>query len=53
MGITLCAEIPNDVLDTIKRLGPPKSMLPGKESPTFPKKGERMPSNYPVNLLSS
>jgi hypothetical protein len=51
MGVTLCAEIPNEVLDTIKRLGRP-NMVPAKESPTFPKKGQRMPSNYPVNFLS-
>jgi hypothetical protein len=51
MGVTLCAEIPNEVLDTIKRLGRP-NMVPAKESSTFPKKGQRMPSNYPVNFLS-
>ena len=52
MGIVLCAEIPDEVLDSIKRLGPPSSILPGSTSPTFPKKGQRMPSNTPLKFLS-
>jgi hypothetical protein len=50
MGMTFCAEIPDDVVDQIRRLGP--NMIPGKESPNFPQKGQRAKSNYPGNWLS-
>jgi hypothetical protein len=51
MGMTLCAEIPDEVFNTIKGLGSPKMVL-AKESPAFPKKGARIPGNYPGSWLS-
>src|SRR4051794_29871768 len=45
MGFTLCADIPDEVFDQIKKLGTP-NMVPAKQSPNFPKKGQRQASNF-------